>query len=149
MAKRSKAKSNTERRKNISLAPSVRRMGEKIAEERGMTFSGFLADLIRRSKDRNRPPPMQMYGVADQANRFEAMSHAIDQLRKRIKSGEDYANSLFDELRRFGVMIGKLDHRVAALEKSGKEPDSLGQSGGVKQMPVPPIAALVHVEGER
>ena len=92
-------------------------MGEKIAEERGMTFCGFLADLIRRAKDRR--PPMQVSVSADQAARFSVTLHAIDQLRKRIKSGEDYSNSMFDELRacfkkRFSVVSG----RAAASRRS-------------------------------
>jgi hypothetical protein len=148
MAKMSEAKSNMERRKNISLAPTIRRMGEKLADKEGMTFSGYLAHLIRTAKDRTRPPPMQMYGVADQANRFEAVNHAIDQLRKRLKSGEEYSNSLFDQLRRAGVAVGKLDHRVAMLEEAGKKSDSLGQSGCIEQKPVPTTATPHHIEGE-
>lgn len=131
MGKALKAKADLADRKNISLAPSIIRMGEKMARERGMSFSGFLADLIRRAKDRRWTVPMQVSVSADQANRFEAMNAAIDHVRKRLKSGEDYSNSLFDELRRLGVLIGKLDHRVATLEEAGKASDPLSQDGGV------------------
>ena len=134
MGKRLKAKADLADRKNISLSPAMIRMGKKLASERSMSFSGFLADLIRRARDLDRTPTMQMYGVADQANRFDAVNHAIDQLRTRIKQGEDYSNSLFDHLRRTDAAIGKLDHRVRALEEAAKPPNSLSQDRGVRQV---------------
>jgi hypothetical protein len=146
MRKTPTRKSKTDRRKNISLDPIIRRMGEKIAEERGMTFSGFLADLIRRENIGD--GPTSDFSAAGVAARFSEFYHEQERLMSRIKTAETMSDTLYGELRRLGRLLGQFDQRVAAIEKAGKEPDSLGQSGGIEQKPVPAVAALLHVEGK-
>jgi|ERR1035437_2420191 hypothetical protein len=130
MGKLLKPKAKRAKRKNISLAPGIRRMGEKIAEERGMTFSGLLADLIRR--ENGGAGPTSDFSSAGVAARFSEFYHEQERLMARIKTAETMSDTLYEELRRLRGLLGQFDQRVAVLEKAGKESDSLGQGGGVK-----------------
>lgn len=58
MGKPLKPKAKRAKRKNISLAPAIIKLGQELQDERGDSdFSAFLTNLIKEERDRRQPKP--------------------------------------------------------------------------------------------